>query len=55
LGNTIKFLFLDASVIVKIVIKELGSELVKGILGKGKCHATQYCIYEANGERLCFR
>jgi predicted nucleic acid-binding protein len=47
--HTIKFRFLDASVIVKLVIEEPGSEMVKGILGEGTCRTTQYCIYEAYG------
>jgi len=47
--NTVKFFFLDASVIVKFVIDEPGSKEARELVGKGTLRTTQYCLYEAYG------
>jgi predicted nucleic acid-binding protein len=48
-AHTIKFYFLDASILVKLVIDEPGSDKARELLGNGRCQTTQYCLYEAYG------
>ena len=47
--NTIKFFFLDASVLVKLVLDEPQGGDIRKIAGTGTLYTTQMCVYEAYG------